>query len=456
MNLVSTVVVLGTKAIPKNIGLGILIPRGIQIWRHRATSCRRVVDSPKTPSFVKPGTSSVRLLFVVLSATLILGASVPAASPKRIVVYLVGGQSNANGMGAAAGLPPELAAPLTHVLFYHGISDVTLPTNTWISLQTGSGYTNGFGPELVCGHTLHQRVGSTGTQIALIKYAKGGTSLNTDWYPGGNASTTGDGPQYVIFQNIVASARAALAAQDPAAVITIEGMIWQHGERDAVIGTHTSYQASLTKFVADIRATYGSTLPFVIGQLSSGQTSLNPARVQVIKTAQAAVAAADSRNGLIVTDDLPIRSDALHFETAGQLALGERFATLLLNLPITASDGNGLAAAWEVAGWGLGATGQDPEDDPDIDGRSNLEEFLWNTDPHVSDGPRPVVSGPVGGGLTLSWNVRPSRRYLIETSPDLENWTRVGSFMPSDPSRTNTATFDATGTRAFYRIGVQR
>ncbi len=413
------------------------------------------MDSPEEQSTVEFKAVLPCLLFVLLAGTLALAMPVSAA-PQRIAVYLVGGQSNANGMGDAASLPPELATPLDHVLFFHGISDVTLPTNTWIALQTGSGYRNGFGPELLCGRTLHQRVGSSGSQIALIKYAKGGTSLSSDWYPGGNASTVGDGPQYVIFQNTVASARGALAAQYPAAVITIEGMIWQHGERDAVIGTHTAYQTNLTKFIADVRATYGSTLPFVIGQLSSGQTSLNPARVQVIKTAQATVAAADSRNGLVVTDDLAIRPDALHFDTAGQLALGERFATTLLNLPITDADENGLDDTWEVAYWGLGATGQNPEDDPDNDGRKNLDEFLWNTDPRTPDGPYPAISGPVGDALTLSWTARPSRRYLIETSLDLETWTCVASFIPSDPSRTNTTLLDATGTRSFYRIGVQR
>jgi hypothetical protein len=49
-----------------------------------------------------------------------------------------------------------------------------------------------------------------------------------------------------------------------------------------------------------------------------------------------------------------------------------------------ASDVNGLPDPWEIAHFG--AAGQDPNADPDGDGRNNLQEFLAGTNPNVADG----------------------------------------------------------------------
>ena len=56
---------------------------------------------------------------------------------------------------------------------------------------------------------------------------------------------------------------------------TSRAMVWLQGESDAVAGYASSYQTNLTNFIADVRATYGADLPFVIARLSSGQTNLN-------------------------------------------------------------------------------------------------------------------------------------------------------------------------------------
>lgn len=76
----------------------------------------------------------------------------------------------------------------------------------------------------------------------------------------------------MVFQQTVASGLAALANKYPNAVIEIKGMIWHQGESD-IDGTHEyQYEANLTAFIADIRATFGANLPFVIGRLSSHRT----------------------------------------------------------------------------------------------------------------------------------------------------------------------------------------
>ncbi len=260
--------------------------------------------------------------------------SIPPSSSEKLVVYLVGGQSNADGYGITSQLTPELQKPQPDIDFYHGNGGGKSPltANQWIGLQPGSGSmagnAGGFGPELNFGIGIHQALGSQNARIAVIKHTRGGSSLHTDWVPNGKDTTTGDGPDFQAFQTTVKSALASLAARYPGATIQIEGMVWHQGEADAGGDTSTkAYQANLTKFIADIRATYGSGLKFGIVQLSDNQTSLNATRLATVKLAQHTVADASPLNYLVETDDLPTSgSSAIHFGTVGVQAIGSRLA----------------------------------------------------------------------------------------------------------------------------------
>jgi hypothetical protein len=258
----------------------------------------------------------------------------PAQPPDKVLVYLVGGQSNADGYGISSQLPAALRAVQPDIDFYHGNGGgfSTLPANQWIRLQPGSGSmkgnVGGFGPELNFGIEVHKALGTPTTRIALVKRTRGGSSLHTDWLAGGNATTTGDGPDYQAFQTTVNNALASLAALYPGATVQIEGMVWHQGEADAGSPTTAkAYKTNLTRFIADIRATYGKDLKFGIVQLSDKQTLLNPTRLAKVKAAQAAVAAAKPRNYLVTTDDLPMGgSSTIHLGTSGNLTIGSRLA----------------------------------------------------------------------------------------------------------------------------------
>lgn len=125
----------------------------------------------------------------------------------------------------------------------------------------------------------------------------------------------------------------ALQAANPGATIVLQGMIWMQGESDAVNGRSASYEANLTTFIKDVRLTYGADLPFVVGQLSAAQTGTGVATYrEQVRTAQANVANADARTTLVDTDTYSLKPDALHFDTAGQQALGYGFATSMQSL----------------------------------------------------------------------------------------------------------------------------
>lgn len=241
---------------------------------------------------------------------------------KRLRVFLIGGQSNADGRADAAGLPTspvDLQQPQEDVDFYKD------------SLTTLRPFSQ-FGPEITMGRRLADSIADgAATRIAIIKHAAGGTSLAVDWKAGGDATTAGDGSRYVTFQQTVSQGLAALAAAYPEAVIEIEGMLWLQGERDAKGGLEDGYESNLTAFIADVRATYGADLLFVIGRLSIDQTDIPPGPLGVVRAAQAAVADADPRAALLDTDVFGMKGDDLHFDAAGQQQIGNGGAGWLLD-----------------------------------------------------------------------------------------------------------------------------
>ncbi|MBK1825801.1 sialate O-acetylesterase [Haloferula rosea] len=389
---------------------------------------------------------------------------VPPANPDRVVVYLVGGQSNADGYGVTSELSGGLELIQSDIDLFHGNGggNSMLPANQLIRLQPGSGSmtgnAGGFGPELSFGVDIHDALGSERARIAIIKHTLGGTSLHSNWFPGGDGTTAGDGSIYQNFQTTVSSGLAALASVYPGAAIEIEGMIWHQGEADAGSSTNAgNYQTNLTNFIADVRSTYDSDLKFGIVQLSDNQTALDPVNRATVKAAQAAVANSDVLSYLVETDDQSMGgSSSIHFGTSGNLAIGSRLATGMQQVAIKDVEENGLDDDWEELYWGIGNTGQDPAGDDDKDGLSNLEEFLWLTNPLVSN---VVVSqlqtSPV---TTLTWPSSPDRRYLIEVSSDMQGWTRLDSFIPAGigPSTSYLLPEDPVETRRFFRVGVHR
>ena len=250
-----------------------------------------------------------------------------------VQVYLQGGQSNADGRAATSGLPTSptnLQQPQADVaFFFHTQGSAHALDSTLTTLRPGMSETSAFGPEITFGRDMADYYsGAPTVAVAIIKYANGGTNLHTQWAAGGDATTTGDGSEYVIFQNTVASGLAAISAANPGDTVQVMGMIWHQGESDAgSAATASAYQANLTGFIADLRATYGAALPFVIGEIAD-----NGGNYTTIRAAQAAVASADPLTGFVDVDTFDMK-DALHFNAAGQMDLGSGFATEMQAVP---------------------------------------------------------------------------------------------------------------------------
>ena len=79
--------------------------------------------------------------------------------------------------------------------------------------------------------------------------------------------------------------------------------------------------------------------------------------------------------------------------------VGPRGRLLRLDLGDTDSDNNGLVDNWERQFFG--ATGQNPNGDPDRDGVSNRNEMLGGTNPLVPDARHPADTNPTNNVITI-------------------------------------------------------
>lgn len=331
----------------------------------------------------------------------------PVVTVTKLRVVLLGGQSNADGRTLISEYPTSprnLQLPQHDVSFFYKIEGGS-PTLT--TLRPGLSESAQSGPEILLGRRLADLYkGEPGTRVAIIKYANGGTDLKTDWKAGGNASTTGDGPEYVTFQQTVTQGLAALTAAYPEATVDLQSMVWLQGESDAVSGSASLYEANLTSFIADVRSTYGASLPFVIARLSSQQTNLDTTQLNLVRSAEDAVAEADPRTSIFSTDDFGIKADNLHFDGAGQQSIGSAFAE------------DSAYYKWMVDTFGstdINAGRGERDVDFDGDGQSNLVEFLGVTDPLSGSSMFQAIysrTGLVNG--TISYPTSAGRLYSVQ------------------------------------------
>jgi len=259
----------------------------------------------------------------VLLATWLLSLAPLSAHAETVQLYLLGGQSNMVGYGLNSELPPELQGEQTDVRFSTG--------GRWLNLRPGFGNTGAhFGPELTFGRHMADALPTE--NVALIKYAVGGTDLANDWRPP-DANGEGAGPLYVTFMNRVGTAVNLLG---PGTDWEFAGMIWMQGERDSRDPDKAqAYEQNLTDFIASIRDDVAvPDLPFVIGRISNTPTLPYG---EIIRQAQFDVSQSVSNTAMINTDDLPRLWDDLHYATPGVLTLGSRFGEGILSIPEPAS-----------------------------------------------------------------------------------------------------------------------
>lgn len=304
------------------------------------------------------------LLFVVV-------ATFPSTDvlAEEYKLYFLGGQSNMDGYGYVKQLPAELAGEIEGVMIFHGnpAPDGVAPDGRgrWAPLQPGYGVgfrsdgaanqlSDRFGPELTFGR--HLRKLDPHTKFAIIKYSRGGTSIDPEapnakrfgcWDPAFTGGR-GEGEGVNQYDHFLATIRNALAVRDidgdgQEDRLVVAGIVWMQGESDAFTEpVARRYEANLKNAMGHIRRALqgedtgeAETLPVVVGRVAdSGQDADGKMMDygQIVQQAQATFAEKDDSATLVTSTTGYKFCDAWHYDTAAYIDLGRQFAEAMAAL----------------------------------------------------------------------------------------------------------------------------
>lgn len=285
------------------------------------------------------------LVCLVLPAWLPTVAVAEDSRAASVDLILVAGQSNAVGYDAD---PDQLPAdPADKVVFFWWRCGGPPPDKhdstsggKWAHLQaqprgnplpqTGGlarQYGNfaksrgGFGPEIGLARELHAKEGK---RLMIVKAAFSGTSMKTDW----NSGDAGSGG--ACYRALVLETKAAIrAATAEGATPRLRSLVWLQGESDANSKDAPNYERALGDMLRSLRKDLDAPQLLVLlavnTQFGGGR---NPFVPQIVE-AQKSLAAKTPHCAYVDTAGATV-ANAVHFDAAGTLAIGRRFAQALL------------------------------------------------------------------------------------------------------------------------------
>jgi hypothetical protein len=244
-------------------------------------------------------------LTLALSATLAAAGPEPAPATPTLL-FLLGGQSNMVGQGLLTRLPRT----------YRPMPDSvsTWDYDGWHKL-TPQGQL--FGPEFSFAFELARAFPNE--RIGLIKYARNGSAI-AEWSP--------IDPQS-LYAGLMDRHKAAKAASPGSRTVA---MLWLQGERDARFGEMAaSYPVKLRELIdATRKDTETPELAFFIGQVNP--SSVTHPFISQVRRAQVELAKEMKNVVCVTTRGLPKDTDNLHYDAAGCVAMGKRYARAYLDL----------------------------------------------------------------------------------------------------------------------------
>jgi hypothetical protein len=260
--------------------------------------------------------TSPALSWVVVATALAAapGATAADPTPRPVLVFLLAGQSNMAGHGQGAELSDAYRKPPANVQLYE--AGKLRPLALRQTKQNPSG--GSFGPELSFGHELSRAMPDR--NIILVKHAVGGTTLDGDWNPKHRGR---------LYDQLLRDYRAATQGR------TVEpaGVLWSQGGADAKAeASAQAYAANLKELIETFRNDLGvRDLPFYIGGARPEDPISNTLKTRFPHASVVRAAFVDAQRNvphvqIVSTVDLTMRSDGIHYDTAGQLEFGKRLA----------------------------------------------------------------------------------------------------------------------------------
>lgn len=277
---------------------------------------------------------------------LISASFTSAASADEVDVYLLGGQSNMQGIGMLANLPDTIPKQIPNTYFYQDKTfQPMILGKTKTSTRAGE-----FGPEV----GLAIEVASSQRPIYLIKYSASGMPLHHGWkgnkwvggspgksrrnfYPG---LTSSDETQGQLYRQMVARFRAGLdQLRKEGHVPTVRGFAWMQGEQDSKNKeSATQYAASLKRLCERLSDDMKTIEPLAVayGQVLPHEPALSKFTYRSEIREQMTLADADSGHAsrivnakMVSTDGFGVLPDTVHYDAAGQLRLGKELGKAL-------------------------------------------------------------------------------------------------------------------------------
>ncbi|HDR88208.1 MAG TPA: hypothetical protein ENN63_01085 [Bacteroidetes bacterium] len=296
------------------------------------------------------------LLGIMLSVT--FPASPQGKPAETIRLVYLGGQSNMDGYGYIRDLPDSLNRVFENCWIFHGNPTPDgVPgggAGIWAPLQPGHGagfvsdgevnrYSDRFGVELSLAARLQELY--PGEKIALVKYSRGGTSIDSSGAAGYGCWEPDFGGAEGInqYDHFLATVRNALAKDDIDGngvkdKLVPCGILWMQGESDAAFTEEIAsrYHAHLTRLMDLIRAAFlTDDLPVVVGKISD--SGLVPGgkvwrHGELVQYAEEKYVLTDARAAIVRETKNYGYSDPYHYNSEGYIDLGRRFAEALVKL----------------------------------------------------------------------------------------------------------------------------
>ena len=272
-----------------------------------------------------------------------------AQTTKRLDLLIVAGQSNATGFDTDPGkLGVDELDALIRFRFRVGDPppdeyDSSSSRTQWTKLSSQplgnpgpkseprqygnfANPSGGFGPEISFARKLKRRDMQTGREVelAVVKVAFSGTSVADDWDP------TGEGKRGACYRSLVEEVRTAQSlAEAEGLTIHFRGLVWVQGESDANENDAPKYAERLKAMFESLRRDIkAEQLPILVSVNVHFHEGKNKFMPEII-TAQRRIGHdfADCRY-VDTTGAGP--ANEIHFNSAGTIEVGKRFASALL------------------------------------------------------------------------------------------------------------------------------
>jgi len=272
----------------------------------------------------KPGKAKIRGVGL-RQANSLGGGPAPVSGDRKFQVFIFMGQSNMTGHGWSVDLDSPYNRKHERIRVW--------ANNRWEYLVPR----RNFGPETAFAHKMAN--GRPDSTIGIIKVAVGATGLAA-WKPDYDrklATTTKDGLKGSLYRDLMD----AVSSAREKSKFEIDGFVWKHGGKDSrkahLAGT---YQQRFIELVDRMRMDLSAPEMPVYVLTYFDKTGIEEHRKKIARvranalpifSSQATVSEYLASAFPVFHGRLPTRPDKVHFNSKGQLKLGEMTAEAVLN-----------------------------------------------------------------------------------------------------------------------------